>query len=716
MSERASALELLQRHFGFRAFLEGQERIIETIMAGRDTVVIMPTGGGKSLCYQLPALALDGITVVVSPLIALMKDQVDGLIEKGIPATFLNSTLSNAEMNQRIATMQRGVHRLVYIAPERFKSERFVQALAPLSIALFAVDEAHCISQWGHDFRPDYLRLKWALKDLGQPPVAALTATATPEVRADIVEQLSLGKYGRQPPVVFVSGFARHNLTLSVSHVKGKAAKLARISELIRQHKTGIVYCATRKHVESVVAGLAQQRVSCIAYHGGMGDEERHQAQEMFMEGRCNLAVATNAFGMGIDRPDLRFVAHYDIPGSMEAYYQEAGRAGRDGEPSWCEMLFNYADVRTQEFFIEGANPTREILTALHAALLRVCGRDGIQWPISKIALLVPSAKNEMTVGSALYQLERAGFIRRDYETGSRVYTTRLVEPVRSLEELAIDYERLDRKRERDLNKLHRMIEYADHRGCRHQFILRYFGDEDATESCGGCDNCGAPAVAPARALTEEEIVIIQKVLSCVARLNGRFGRGRIAQTLIGSRAREVLDAGLDRLSTYGLLKDLGEDYVWSLINTLVKARCIEVSDGDYPTLSLTTRGREVMLRQQTIALEMPPLVPKSRGSSRAKKTVTAERASESGMAVSGADEKLFEALREWRRHLAVKLGNIPAYLIYPDRTLEELARVKPSTMDGLLEVRGIGPAKARQFGAETLRIIKEHAVASCTS
>ena len=315
--------EILERHFGFREFLEGQERVVEAIVAGEDVCVIMPTGGGKSLCYQLPAMLLEGITIVVSPLIALMKDQVDALAAKKIPATFINSSLGQSEMDDRIARMIRGEYRLVYIAPERFKSERFVRALAPLSIALFAVDEAHCISQWGHDFRPDYLRLKWALKDLGQPQVAALTATATPEVRADIIEQLGLGKFGRKEPRVFVSGFARHNLTLGVSHVKSKADKLARIQEYVRQLQTGIVYCATRKNVEKVAAALGK---GVVAYHGAMTPDQRERAQEKFMSGKCSVAVATNAFGMGIDRPDLRFVVHYDIPGSIEAYYQEAGR------------------------------------------------------------------------------------------------------------------------------------------------------------------------------------------------------------------------------------------------------------------------------------------------------------------------------------------------------------------------------------------------------
>lgn len=699
MLDSAQRHQLLEEHFGFREFLEGQEHVIETILSGQDAVVIMPTGGGKSLCYQYPAMAIDGITIVVSPLIALMKDQVDALARKGIPATYINSSLSQSEIDARTNGMTQGQYRLVYIAPERFKSDRFTRALAPLSIALFAVDEAHCISQWGHDFRPDYIRLKWALKELGQPQVMALTATATPEVRDDIIEQLALGKFGRQEPQVFVSGFARHNLTLAVTGVKGKSSKLDRIVQTIQQYKTGIVYCATRKNVEKVAAELATEKIRCISYHGAMTPDQRNKAQTKFMNGDCSVAVATNAFGMGIDRADLRFVIHFDIPGSVEAYYQEAGRAGRDGEPSRCEMLYNYADVRTQEFFIEGANPTREIIAGLYQALRRLCARGGVEMPISEIAENVPTAKNEMAVGSALYLLERAGFIKREYRQGSRTYTTKLVEPVKELNELEIDFDRLGAKRERDLGKLRRMIDYADNRNCRHNFILDYFGDTDASPRCTVCDNCLAQSTNAIRLPIDTETIIIQKALSCVARVNGRFGRARIAQTLVGSRSKEVIDASLDRLSTYGLLAEQGADYVWSLLDALIRAACLDLGTGQFPTVSLTPLGREVMLRQKSVPLAMPDV------NATAPKAKRADKKAAVSISEMDYDREVFEALRQWRRDKSVEIGG-PAYLVFSDKTLEELARALPESPADLLNVRGIGPAKAQRFGEDAIAVI----------
>ncbi|MCL4152689.1 UNVERIFIED_CONTAM: hypothetical protein GTU68_009396, partial [Idotea baltica] len=339
MSSLDRAREVLKEVFGFEDFLDGQEVVIGDILSGKDGSVVMPTGGGKSLCYQLPALCREGVTLVVSPLIALMKDQVDALVERDVAVTLINSTLSWPEQKERLDGMKRGDFRLVYIAPERFKATSFMEALKDVTIEMVAIDEAHCLSQWGHDFRPDYMRLGKALEALGRPQCVALTATATPIVREDIRKVLQL-----REPFENISGFERPNLSFTVTAVEKVAQKYARLQKVLKAHKTGIVYCATRKKVEEVAETIHSWGLKCVAYHGGMSDQEREDTQNAFISKKADIAVATNAFGMGIDRSDVRFVVHFEIPGSVEAYYQEAGRAGRDGEASFCELLFNYAD------------------------------------------------------------------------------------------------------------------------------------------------------------------------------------------------------------------------------------------------------------------------------------------------------------------------------------------------------------------------------------
>ena len=704
MADIEQARAAMETHFGFREFLPGQEPAIAAALAGRDALVVMPTGAGKSLCYQLPALVLDGLTIVVSPLIALMKDQVDALRARGIAAVAINSSLDEAEQDARLREMARGAHRLVYIAPERFRSERFLRTLAPLSVALFAVDEAHCVSQWGHDFRPDYLRLRSVLKELGGPAVLALTATATPDVRADIIAQLGLGADGREPPEVSISGFARPNLSLRVTRVSGREDKLERITRTIRARGSGIVYCSTRKNVERLSGELRARGIQALAYHGGLGDDERRLAQEAFMRQERPVVVATNAFGMGINRPDLRFVLHHDVPGSLEAYYQEAGRAGRDGEAAECELLFNFADVRTQEFFIDGSNPSPSVIRGVYGVVAARAAAEPVALDADTIAGRLPERVNEMAVSTALSILDRAGVVQRVFDPGSGETRLALAGPARPGRELPLDFVALEEKRQRDRRRLAQMVRYIEARTCRHRFILEYFGDPAAPAACTACDRCAGNPHAPARELSEEELVTVQKALSCVARMNGRYGRGRIAQVLAGSSAQEVRAAGLDQLSTYGLLAELGQAQVGALLDALVEAGCIAVLPGDYPLLALTPEGEQVMRRQRAVPVALPARTPRAKPTGR-----------DAGSAAAGPDEPpgneaVFLALRAWRREKAAELGGIPAYLIYSDRTLRDLARALPGDPEALLRIKGIGPAKARQFGEDTLLVIQRAA------
>lgn len=414
------ATAALHQHFGFNAFRAGQGEVVDAVLAGQDVVVVMPTGSGKSLCFQLPALMGDGVTLVVSPLIALMKDQVDALRERGLPATFINSSLSESETSQRLAGIRAGDFKLVYIAPERFRSPRFMDALSSLNVSLFAVDEAHCISQWGHDFRPDYMRLRSAIEAVGRPRAMALTATATPYVRDDIIQQLQL-----RNPRVFVSGFDRPNLTLDVVHTTREAHKIEHLKNLAASYPggSGIVYASTRKAVEQAAAHLAESGLRAVAYHAGMPDEQRSRVQDDFMSGRAQIILATNAFGMGIDKPDIRFVAHYQMPGSIEAYYQEIGRAGRDGLPSTCTLFFNYADKRTQDFFIEGSYPPPDLIAQVYDALAAT-ELQQIDLSVTEIARRA-GLSNDMAVQSSLVILEKAGHIERgakgEHESAARL-------------------------------------------------------------------------------------------------------------------------------------------------------------------------------------------------------------------------------------------------------------------------------------------------------
>jgi ATP-dependent DNA helicase RecQ len=666
MHSIADALSSLREHFGFAEFREGQGEVIAAILAGKDAVVVMPTGSGKSLCYQLPAMMLDGATLVVSPLIALMKDQVDALRARELPATFINSSISEREQWARIDALRRGQFKLVYVAPERFRSSRFLEALRSISVSLFAVDEAHCISTWGHDFRPDYLRLKAVVQALNgdgrRAQTLALTATATPYVRSDIIQQLGLSK-----PETFVSGFDRPNLTIDVVHTEKEREKVARIKRLAKAHEgSGIIYAATRKAVEQVTLQLQGQGLGVSAYHAGMGDGMRVKAQEDFMTGRTQMIVATNAFGMGIDKPDIRFVAHYQMPGSIEAYYQEIGRAGRDGLPSSCVLLFNYADKNTHDFFIEGSYPNAETVRDVYRALVST-GLKRIELSAAEIAKRA-GARNEMAVQSSLYLLERAGHIHRlanaknfgtrdttgnppwDVNAGTASAGTAGVSPAfaaidstvgkptrgpRTIlmldivppTKLRVTPGDVERRAAQERRKLREMIEFCYTEYCYRAHILDYFGDRHHARQCGTCGNCtpqnsaraplvsvvdtdrqdnaGSSGPAVPRAMTGDELLRVRKILACASRMRGRFGKNMLAATLRGSAAKNVMQAHLNKLSTYGLLKDMRQEDILPYIEALCTARCLRISPGEYPTISITELGERVMREQEQIELAL---------------------------------------------------------------------------------------------------------------
>jgi len=538
-------------------------------------------------------------------------------------------------------------------------------------VSLFAVDEAHCISTWGHDFRPDYLRLKGVVEALNgngrTTQTLALTATATPYVRSDIIQQLGLIK-----PETFVSGFDRPNLTIDVVHTEKEREKVARIKRLAKTHDgSGIIYAATRKAVEQVATQLQGQGLSVSAYHAGMGDSVRVRAQEDFMTGRTQMIVATNAFGMGIDKPDIRFVAHYQVPGSIEAYYQEIGRAGRDGLPSSCVLLFNYADKNTHDFFIEGSYPTAELVRDVYTALLAT-GLKRIELSASEIAKRA-GARNEMAIQSSLYLLERAGHIQRvaaaagntdadppwiaksgtagagtagvspasaptDSSSGRPARRARAIVMLDSVPatKLRINPAEVERRAGLERRKLREMIEFCYTEYCYRAHILDYFGDRHHARQCGKCGNCTPHSVlrtplsseeilpdAPAtsrnrkarividgpvvpRALRDDESLRVRKILACASRMKGRFGKNMLAATLRGSAAKNVMQARLHELSTYGLLKGIPQDETLAYIDALCAAGCLRVSRGAYPTVSITERGNRVMREQERIELALP--------------------------------------------------------------------------------------------------------------
>src|SRR5438309_1076664 len=589
----------LKKHFGYDEFRPLQQEIVSAALAGRDVFALMPTGGGKSLCFQLPALLRDGLTVVVSPLISLMKDQVDALQTSGIAATFLNSALDRVEAIERLRGLTRGQYRLLYVAPERLMLETFLERALNWNIAQLAIDEAHCISEWGHDFRPEYRELKKLRKHLPEVPIIALTATATERVRIDIIQQLHL-----REPRCYVASFNRPNL---IYRVVPKSAPYEQLLAFVRSrpNDSGIVYCASRKSTDSLARNLNEDGISAKPYHAGLTSAERTKHQESFLRDDVRVITATIAFGMGINKPNVRFVVHYDLPKNLESYYQETGRAGRDGLPGECVLLFSASDVAKQIHFID------------------------------------EKSEKEATIARA---------------------------------------------------QLQQMVHYAETRECRRATLLEYFGETFSQVPCDGCDNCLQPRE------TFDGTVHAQKFLSCVYRIHARhgfgFGLNHVVDILRGADTEMIRQRRHNQLSTYGIGRDLKRDAWQAIGRELSRLGLVECAPGKFATLSLTSAGLETLRKRSPITLT--------------KHVDVAEKAARTRTRARECDELLFEQLRALRRKLADE-RDVPAYVIFSDASLREMARNYPTTASEFRRIPGVGEQKLKDFAEPFLSEIKNY-------
>lgn len=616
----AEALDTLEAVFGLHEFRPGQAEVVEAQLAGRDVLSVAPTASGKSVSYWVPALMSDGVTIVVSPLISLMKDQVDRLLSLGVAATFVNSTIDRAEQWRRLREAKAGAVKLLYLAPERLARPGFLEVVAGLPVTRFVVDEAHCISTWGHDFRPDYRALSRALEACGRPPVAAFTATATPQVRDDIVASLAL-----RDPFVSVTGFNRPNLFLEALRCRNDAEKRGLLrSRLAPGEGRALVYTATVATAEELAAEISSWGFSAAAYHAKLGDEPRRRVQEGFAEGRLRVVAATVAFGMGVDIPDVRQVFHYHLPSSLESYYQEAGRAGRDGKPAACLLLWRSADRDLQSFLIERSSEDRLALVT-----------DAWSDPDDPMQAAVEERK------------------RNAYA------------------------------------KLQLVQSYAQLRTCRHARIGDYFGEQGVPRRCDACDNC----VREGPAEVAVEPAVVRAALVAVRRLTGRLGAGNLAAILGGRDTKWVREHDWARqLEPFGALALWPQDRIRLLLVELVEAGLAAQSAGEYPVLVLTRAGNEVLERRVEPAVSLPS---------------AAARAAPAATSSGEPGRELDQKLRRWRLETARREG-IAAFMVFSDRTLQELSARRPRDQAELLQVPGIGPGKLATYGAALLGLIRD--------
>ena len=605
INSRDRALQLLQTYFGYTSFRPAQEAPVESLLKNEDVVAIMPTGAGKSICFQIPALCKSGLTVVFSPLISLMKDQVDGLVDQNIPAALINSTLTQTEFNKTMYDVRSGNIKLLYIAPERLGSNFFCNVLRSMPISQVIVDEAHCISQWGHDFRPSYRLIgDWLASLPKRPVVGAFTATATKAVENDIKTLLGLDHAN-----VYVTGFDRPNLSFSVVRTP---KRMDYVVDYVRRHshENGIIYCSTRKDVERVYDNLTRAGIQTGYYHAGLSDEMRKDMQNKYAFDQLQVMVATNAFGMGIDKSNVRYVLHYQMPRNMESYYQEAGRAGRDGALAECILLYSGQDVRVHKYLIEQGH----------------------------------------------------------------------LEPQREQVEL---------------RKLQSMIDYCFCSTCLRKYMLAYFGEIVPWIECSNCSSCNTKGERVN--VTKEAKAIFRAIIAT----EERYGASMISSIVRGERTDRITRAGLDALSVFGYLSDVGDKEIKGLIQQFVASGYLRSSMGKYPVLSVTAGAEEVLAGHKEVEeIRQEVIVP----SRKTKKSASISR-SEVPRSGSGG---LFEHLRQHRKQLASQLS-VPPYIIFPDTVLIDLANIRPKTLGEFGNIKGVGEAKLKKYGLSFLEAISQY-------
>jgi len=683
----------LRESFGYPGFRPGQERAIASILSGRDTLVVLPTGGGKSLCYQVPALMLPGLTVVVSPLISLMKDQVDALTARGLPAAFINSTLTGSQVSDRLARAGRGDLKLLYVAPERFDAGTTAERLRAMGVSLLAVDEAHCISEWGHDFRPSYLRMRNVRDRLGAPPTVALTATATPEVRRDIAAQLALSN-----PTIIVTGFDRTNLHYHVLPTRNDTEKDEALVQTLREHDgLAVVYASTRRNVERIAGVLERARVSAAAYHAGLDDAHRHEVQDSFMNEHVRAIVATNAFGMGIDKPNVRLVVHHAMPGTLEAYYQEAGRAGRDGLQSECVLLHAFPDRFTHEFFIKGAYPEKALVESVYSAMQRVVDASGLtDLGPEDVSRLVPGKVGGREVESALRVLMRADAVRRESESGSSVFIRLLATPERIKRDLPDAHDP-------ELGFLRALWRAAGSRL-----------NDGAVVSVDGLPPgfSGFSTAIPLLTSLQSRQFLTWERLGGGTRLTDPrkpLSAFAVEWAAIDRRRRAEL-AKLDAMQKYAyttgcrrafVLRYFGDEAGRGTCGGCDNCLGLHVGKERHAPGSARTR------RERAAPMAGGQGSPRSRSLAAGTEPFAGSQARPaSEIVLEGADARLFASLKALRSSIA-REDKVPPYVVFSDRTLAELAARKPRTSAGFLEVRGVGQAKLEKYGERFLAAIK---------